>query len=344
MDKKFLNILKYSISLALMLLFLYLAFRGVKVDDFLSGLASTNWVLILCSMCCGVSAFVLRSLRWRQLLLPLDPSISIGRVFDGVNIGNLANCGLPFAGEFVRCAVVRTPLATYDRVLGTIALERIWDLLSVALIAVLALVIKGGRTALFLEENLVKPMEANADQLWWKFLIFAAVLLLLWLSVHRFKDSNRVCAKIHSVFSGMLSGFVSFAEMKGKVLFLLYTVLIWTCYWLMCVCITYAFPPSSALALSDTLFIMSVGNLASFIPVPGGFGAYHYIVRLALNAIYSVPLADGLVYATLSHESQALTMIAVGLACFIHLQITLKHEKDPSPHCNGSVADFCDKS
>lgn len=325
MGNKFANILKYSCSLALMALFLYLAFRGVRLEDFISALKSTDWLLILCSMGCGLAAFLFRSLRWRQLLLPLDPDIRFWQVFDGVNIGNLANCALPLSGEVVRCAVVRTPKAGFDRILGTIAMERILDIVSVVLIAVLALLVKGGRTAAFLDENLLRPLCSNAGGVWWKILAVALVCALLLMGVFAFRDRNRVCSKIYEGLRGICRGFVSVAEVEGKALFVLYTLLIWTCYWLMCVCVTYAFPPSCSLTVADTLFIMSVGNLASFIPVPGGFGAYHYIVRLALNAIYAIPMADGLVYATLSHESQAITMICAGLACCVHRALKEKY-------------------
>ena len=51
-------------------------------------------------------------------------------------------------------------------------------------------------------------------------------------------------------------------------------------------------------------------------PVPGGFGAFHYIVALALSTVYSLPFDLGIIFATISHESQSLMMAVTGLASY----------------------------
>ena len=110
-----------------------------------------------------------------------------------------------------------------------------------------------------------------------------------------------------------LQGFASCFRMKDKGLFFLYTALIWAMYWLQMVFIKEALPAVSDLGIFDCLFLMLVGSFASCLPVPGGFGAYHYIISLAIFAIYGLPQATvGIVFATLAHESQALTMLLTG--------------------------------
>lgn len=322
--KKITNIIKYSLSALLMVVLLFFAFRSVDWKNFADGVRSTDFVFVLLSMLCGLTAFFLRSLRWRMLLRPLDPEIGFMRSFDGVNIGNLANCCLPFAGEFVRCGVVCTPKASYDKTLGTIALERLWDFISIIIIVVLALCVKGGVASDFLSQNLWGPMAQNFGRLWWIAVLALLVAAGLVLAVVKLRDRSRILGKIYSVVAGLAQGFVSFSKMGRKWLFLLLTLLIWLCYWLMCVSISHGFPAAGCLTVSDTLFVMAVGNLASVIPVPGGFGAYHYIIALALSSIYGLSWDNGIVFATLSHESQAIVMITFGLICYVHRTLTMR--------------------
>ena len=73
-----------------------------------------------------------------------------------------------------------------------------------------------------------------------------------------------------------------------------------------------AMPDLDGLGPVDALFLMIAGSFGWLVPVPGGFGAFHFIVSLALSTIYGVPFASGIIFATLSHESQAITMAVCG--------------------------------
>ena len=61
-----------------------------------------------------------------------------------------------------------------------------------------------------------------------------------------------------------------------------------------------------------------MGGIGFAVPVPGGIGAFHFVISLALSAIYDVPVELGIVYATLSHTSQAITQIAFGAGSYIY--------------------------
>lgn len=74
----------------------------------------------------------------------------------------------------------------------------------------------------------------------------------------------------------------------------------------------------SGLTIIDALFLSLVGSLGWIVPVPGGFGAFHFIVSLALSTIYGIPFEMGIIFATLSHESQAVTMLLFGGGSYIY--------------------------
>ena len=103
--------------------------------------------------------------------------------------------------------------------------------------------------------------------------------------------------------------------MEKKWLFFAYTLLIWLVYWLMSACIVWAStsPDFASMNIIDALFISLIGGLGFAIPVPGGIGAFHFIIQLALFQVYGIPKDVGLVFATVSHTSQALAQIGFGI-------------------------------
>ena len=320
MQSKIRKILKYLISISLAVVLLWFSFRDVEWADFIAGLRECRWGFILLSMAAGAFAFWLRALRWRQLLLPIDPSISRLTTFNGINIGNISNFVFPRIGEFVRCGVItRRSAATYDKVLGTVVLERGWELL--VMLLMLALVVIGGfeRFGDFFMRQIWDPMATRLDiSLWWVMAVIAVCGLAgIWLIWH-FRKSNRLCIKVWSIVSGLIQGFSSCLRMERKWLFFAYTALIWIMYWFMAASTMWAAPFLDHLDMIDALFLSLVGGLGFAVPVPGGIGAFHFIISLALMGVYQVPMETGIVYATLSHTSQAVTQIIFGLGSYAY--------------------------
>ncbi len=116
--------------------------------------------------------------------------------------------------------------------------------------------------------------------------------------------------------------------MKGAWKFIALTAGVWFCYWMMSATIlwslqgitpgavnpelTFTVDALRSLNLTDALFLMLVGSISSVIPVPGGFGAFHFLVSSAMAYVYGIPLQFGMIFATLSHESQAVNQILWG--------------------------------
>lgn len=321
--------LKYLASAALALLLLWVSFREVEWAEFWNQLKTCRWELILLSMVAGSAAFWVRAIRWRQLLLPIDDSITRTTTFNGINIGNISNFIFPRIGEFIRCGVITrrsAPVdpsrpdhkkATYDKVLGTVVLERGWELL--VMLMLLAVVVIGGfnRFGGFFVEQIWTPMSSRLNfSLWWLVAIIAVAGLVCVWALWRYRDSSSFCSKVWGIFRGLVQGFSSCFRMERKWLFFAYTALIWGLYWLMAASTVWAAPFLEGLDLIDALFLSLVGGLGFAVPVPGGIGAFHFIISLALSAVYGIPMEMGIIYATLSHTSQAITQILFGLASY----------------------------
>lgn len=308
------KILKYGIPFSLAGVLLYFAFRGVDWKAFVECLRGTDWRYILMLLSCSLGAFCFRALRWRLLLRPVDTELGHRTVLDAVCIGNMANCAIPFLGEFVRAGAIskRSRKAGMDRVLGTIVLERCWDLAAIVLIVLMVISLNWNTFGGFFSRTILGPAVGDTGRL----LIGAAAVVVIGAAAvatvrlrGRVKLFDNACRAVEGIFQGIATCW----RMKGKVRFVLYTLAIWGLYWGMCVAISLALPEAGGLTLPDTLFVMAVGNFASVVPVPGGFGAYHYLVALTLSSLFGLSWEAGIAFATLCHESQAICMITTGL-------------------------------
>lgn len=325
MNKKATDILKYIISAAVAGVLLYFSFREVKWEDFTEGLRTCRWEFIILSMAAGVAAFWFRGARWRQLLIPIDPQTRRITTFNAVNIGYIANFVFPRIGEFVRCGVVSRRSeggkASYDKVLGTVVLERGWDMITMLILLILLLVARWEKFGDFFVREMWEPIMARTESGIWWIVAGAAIVIIISATVittWHTQNKNALINKICKVLRGLAEGLSSCLKMDHKWRFFGSTALIWAMYWLMAAATMRSIPALDNLTIIDALFLSLAGSLGWLIPVPGGFGAFHFIVSLALQAIYGIPFEMGIIFATLSHESQAITMALFGCGSYAY--------------------------
>lgn len=331
--RTFRQVLHWLLMLGLAFVLLYFAFKGVKWTDLVAGIRSCDFRWLGVSMAAGICAFVVRGLRWRLAMLPLNPAITRREAYDGVTIAYLTNFALPRAGELARCGVISaTGKASFESVLGTVVLERSWDMVSYLLILFVVLVAGGSTFSGFVSDQVLKPAVGSVSSgIMWIVLavLFLAVAACILLYVNRSRLRRySLFARILDLAKGLLSGLASGLRMKHKWTFLFYTVLLWFLYWTMSYSTILAFPQVHGLDWADALFLMVVGSLGWIVPVQGGIGAYHFILSLAMASIYSIPQTSGVVFATISHESQALTMLICGAVSMISIYFSKRRTKN----------------
>ncbi len=320
MNKKATKVLKYLLSVGLAAVLVWFAFRGVDWKAFWEGLQETRWGYVLVFTFVSVVALFFREERWRVMMEPLDPGVRRLDAWDASNVGNIVNVVLPGAGEFVRGGYIKSKNMSYNKILGTIVCERAWDVLSVLFLLVLALVLKWDTFGDFFIANIWNPLTHSLGfSMWWIAApILAALAIFVW-GVFHWQEKYAFCAKVAGAVRGLGSGIASFVHIRRKGAFVLYTIGIWVTYLLMTYYNFLAIPALAHLTFFDSLFVSAVGNIASVIPVPGGIGAYHYLVALTLESIYGATWETSLLFATLSHETHALLLIVLGIASYIRL-------------------------
>lgn len=315
--------------LAISLFLLYFAFKGVKWEDFVSGIKGCNFWWIGLSMVASILAFYFRALRWRLVMLPLNNTITRREAYDGVTVAYLTNFALPRAGELARCGVVAaTKKASFESVLGSVVLERSFDMLTYIVILFSVIVFRWTQFGGFFSEQVWKPIAGSLQfNIIWLILGIIAIVTITIVLLYKYRETlkrRKFFQKLFKIFKGLCDGLVSGFKMKYKWNFFIYTILLWGCYWLMSLFTIYAFPEVGNLNGVDALFLMVVGGLGWIVPVQGGIGAYHFILSLALASLYGIPQTNGVIFATISHESQAVTMIVCGTISLISIYLSKK--------------------
>lgn len=322
MSNKTSKVVKYALSFLLAGLLLYFAFRGIDWQQFAKDFKQTRWGYVILFFMASALALVFREERWRALLEPFDPEVRRLKVWDAVNVSNVANVVLPGVGEFLRCGYLRSRNVSYDKVFGTIVCERICDVVSIIVIFAIVLCSKWSTFGAFFSDNIVGAIGEGMDMsLWWIAAPLIVLAVLYFTLVFKLRSRSRFCERNARAISNIVSGFAVIARVRNKLAFTLYTIGIWVMYLLMCYFMFLAVPPLSHLGLMDALIISGVGNIASVIPVPGGIGAYHYLVSLCLESIYGMSWETGILYATLNHELHAILIMIFGLLSYLHLTL-----------------------
>jgi uncharacterized protein (TIRG00374 family) len=122
------------------------SFRGVKLHEFVGYVRAAHLGWLLLAVATPTFCFVLRAIRWRLLLRRDDGGpVAWGPLWHATAIGFMANNVLPLrAGEVLRCiAVSRLGGTRITAALSSVAVERIFDGLTVILLLAVALLSPG---------------------------------------------------------------------------------------------------------------------------------------------------------------------------------------------------------
>jgi uncharacterized protein (TIRG00374 family) len=298
-----------SIGIGLM----YWAFYNMDMQEVFSSLKNANYSWVFLAFICGVLSHLSRAMRWRYLLAPMGYKIPVLHSFYAVMSGYLMNFIVPRLGEVSRCAMInRTDKVPFEKLVGTVVIERVVDLLITAIISIAILFTQYDLLQSFIAQLLGKSAAGSQTLM---LLVAIAVFGLLGLYLvlkFRTKLTHIVLLdKAYKLWDGVLDGLKSIVKLKYPWSFVLHSLFIWTMYFMMSWLIFYSLDGTSHLGISAGLTVLLAGTLAIIIPVPGGVGTYHTIVPAAL-LLYDINEMDGKTYAIIGHSTQMLMIFMVG--------------------------------
>lgn len=286
--------------------------------------ARYSWIGI--SLIFAVMAHLSRARRWILLIEPLQHKPGLWNTINAVLFGYLANYALPRLGEVSRCiALGKKEKIPVDALLGTVIIERTIDLVSMFIILFFLLIARFEKFGAFFSDYIFDPISTRVASIFGQTFLFwllvgsvVVVIILLLIIFRKQIMRTKPVQKILEILRGVSQGLQTVLHMERKWEFLFHTLFIWFNYAMMTWVIVFALPHITGdLKFMDGIFLLVIGSLGMAVPVQSGIGAFHWIVSRGLHYVYGLELSEGLVFATLQHESQTLLILVLGsLAMF----------------------------
>ena len=134
------SLAKGLVGLGISVVFVVLALRGVDLVEVWARMREIDARLLPPIFVCLVVIFILKTIRWQYLMLPVK-RIAFGRLFSAIIIGFMANNSMPLrSGDLLRAHLLgkQEGIGT-TAVFATVALDRIFEILSVLTVSMLVL-------------------------------------------------------------------------------------------------------------------------------------------------------------------------------------------------------------
>lgn len=318
MNPKIKTSIRYSIFLGIGIVLMWWAYKDVDFDAMGKSLSQAHWFWIVIALVLNYSATAYRGFRWNTLLQPLGYKVGKWTAVHSVAFGYLMNDLIPRSGEVARCTLLnRAEKVPMDKLIGTVILERIVDVIMLATILMLTLILH--QDALF---SLFSHVDAGKG----KILIILAVvgivgLIAFFLVLKKLRHIAFV-DRVAVFFIGIGSGIKSILKLKQKGQFILWTLGIWVTWLVMTQCMMYALEETKMLTPVDSLFLMAAASLGMLVPTQGGLGAYHFMTMLAFVALGFANADDpqrsdiGLTFAAISWGGKTILELVMGAVGF----------------------------
>ena len=306
---------------AAILIYMYHDFDFRTVWQILTEETNVWWLFV--SLIPILVSHILRGVRWLLTLEPIGYRPRTINSILSIYVAYASNIVIPRVGEISRCGV----LAKYDGIpfsksLGTLVAERIVDFIIAFSFCSIMLIFQFDKLYAFFDKT--GTGEGGVVQIFknpWFYVVLAliaGVITLSWRLIHRSK--NKTAGSVARTLDTFVEGFVSLKNVKRLWLFVLYTVLIWLCYYLEFYLCFYCFPFTETLGPAAGAVIFAAISVAIIIPTPNGAGPWHFVV-ITLLGMYGVLEAQAGSFALIVHTFQTVFVLLFGLTAWILLQI-----------------------
>jgi hypothetical protein len=310
------------LGIVVSLAFLYLALRGLNLDDLGTAFKEANYWWLLPGVVVYFLGVLVRSWRWHYLLRPIKviPTLNL---FPIVTIGYMGNNIYPArAGELLRAVILKR----FDEVpisasLATIIVERIFD--GVVMLAFIFLNLSE-LSRLTTDSGLVGDIQTVA--LLGTFAFIGA--LVLFLAAAMFPEKIRVVAGIFvgkvipvryqdyvmGIADKFLEGLECLRSPRDVLMVFLTSVLIWLLetgkYWF----VMFAFP--FEVSFFALMLMNGIVNLATTIPSAPGYVGTFDAPGIAVLVAYGVDRAIAAAYTLVLHAALWFPITAIGAYYF----------------------------
>ena len=292
-------------------LFLWLALRGLKLDDVWGFVRQANYWWLVPSVATYFMAVWARTWRWDYMLRPLK-HIPMRRLFPVVVIGYMGNNVYPFrAGELLRSYVLRRREAvSMSASMATVIVERVFDGLVMLLFVFVALPIAP------LPSDAIRSVVIIASLAFFSALVVFFAMAAM--PVFTYRLASWICNKLPEKMgqplldftSRFLEGLVSLRNFRNVIMIFLTSVVIWLLetvkYWF----VMQAF--DFQVSFFALMLMNGVVNLATTLPSAPGYVGTFDAPGIEVLVLYGVRDAIATAYTLVLHAALWLPVTLLG--------------------------------
>lgn len=319
MIRHFRSVLRFAVSLALMVLFLYWAFGGLDTESLWQAMTGASPIWVAAMVGTALLTLLLRAWRWTVFLRPCAPQVTLADAILALAICYTGNIAIPRSGEALRALSLKwSRHASMGSVLGTVVVERILDVVWLVLFIGVSLLLLHGRIQVEYPWMGSLTLMALAVSL-------ALLVGLALISVYRRRAlhvverllspvSARLAARIAHLLETFIQGLEALHTPAAYAEILISSLLLNFGYCLIIYESLHCFglDESHGLGVSAAVVVMAISSLGVVIPTPAGAGSYHYFFGQSLHVLLGVPLAAAMACATVVHAMANVTYLVIG--------------------------------
>lgn len=283
---------------------LYRGFQFEALAHFFTLRSNYLWITI--TLLAGVTANVLRSMRWRMLLRSAHIEVSLRRAVELVFIAYLINSVTPRLGELTRSLLVKKGDADVStRALGTVVVEKLADVACLVVVVGLAVALRWHATV-----ELVRNMTAGLEHAvpnYAKYVVAgAAVCLAIGFGLPLRKQLKRF-------FSNLWQGVSAIVRLHRPLRFIALCVGIWTCNFLQLYLLVPCFAELSHIGFGEMVHVFAAVSVGMLLPTPAGAGPWHFAIVKTLTSAYGIARPISQSFALISHGLKTALVMLLGL-------------------------------
>lgn len=283
----------------------------VELENLKTAFIQADYSFMFLGLVLMLLSHMSRAYRWRYMLEPLGYQPRFWKMYHSVMIGYLINLTIPRSGEVARAGYYAKyeKDATFNKVFGTIIVERVIDMLMLGMVVLITLYLQ---TDLDAFQEISESGKSESSMPSWAYYVVGGLMLLGVMAVFAIE---KLRVKVIDLLKGILEGVKTILKLKQRGLYILHTLIIWALYlgtiW---VC-SFALPETSYLPVAAVFAAFTVGGIA-ISATPGGIGLYPIMVSAVLVNLYGIENAESFSMLAWSFLT-AFTILAGLISLFI---------------------------
>lgn len=267
-------------------------------DDLLIAIQHISPLYLVISVAICICAWWLRGWRYHSILGGLNYRVGVTVSTACIFVSQTVNLIVPARlGDFVRVFILKHEFGTtYSEGVSSIVVERIFDIITIALLGAVSLLFVLDAPPWF-ATLIIVPLAAGV--LFFGFLVF----------IGKFSSENRYVAIILNLLHEIRRASLSIRS----ILFLgTSSIIIWLLDILVCYAVVMMFGETVPFAL--VVLAIVIGNLVKAVPLtPGGMGTYEAALAITFGLAGGVSATSAILISVIDHLIKNLVTLAGGI-------------------------------